>query len=88
MKLARHFLVITLFCFSTMYVAASDAPASGLVQLAKVKASNGTTEDRFGSDIAASGNTAIQRARSMPAISGQRISVQSRGGRVEVIAQR
>jgi hypothetical protein len=59
MKLARHFLVITLFCFSTMYVAASDAPASGLVQLAKVKASNGTTEDRFGSDIAASGNTVV-----------------------------
>ena len=35
--------------------------------------------------VAASGSTAIQRAASGPAISGQWISVQSRGGTVEAI---
>lgn len=57
MKAVRQFLVLTLLCLSAMYIVASDAPTSGLVQLAKLKASNGATDDFFGSRVAASGNT-------------------------------
>ena len=57
MKCTRRSFVATLFCVWTMYVAASDAGASDLVQLAKLKASNGAVEDFFGGRVAASGDT-------------------------------